>query len=167
MSIIFGKMSSNIQDHFKVDYPCWRWYLSLLWFYIFIPIIFIPIVLLIRGSFSILSCVGLVLFLQLLWIPRLIKDIWVPYAISIEEERILVYTKVGKQVKENPIDIKNLGIKYYKRKHSLTLWEREENRTPSKMFYLSENKNWKASTIKDVVHSIIRISHYPIHYEEV
>ncbi len=157
-------MRSNYS--FEVDYPCWRWYLLLLWFYVFIPIIFIPIVLWIRGSFSVLSCVGLVLFLQLLWIPRLIKDIWVPYALSIEEERIVVYTKVGNRIKENPIELNKLGVKYYKRKKSLTLWEREENRTPSKMFYLSKDKNWSESTIKDAVHSIFYISHYPIHYEE-
>jgi len=32
--------------------------------------------------------------------------------------------------------------------------------------YLSKDKNWSESTIKDAVHSIFDISHYPIHYEE-
>ena len=120
------------------------------------------------GDFSIMSCVGLILLLQLLWIPRFIKDIWVPYAVSIEEERIVVYTRVGKRTKENPIEFMNLGVKYYKRRNALTLWEREENRVPPpNMFYLSKDKNWSASTIGEVVHSLLSISHYSVHYEEV
>lgn len=155
MSFTFGKMRSDFQYYFKVDYPCRWWYFWLIWFYFLIPVIFIPIVLWIRGVFSVLSCVGLILFLQLLWIPRFIKDIWVPYAVSIEEERIVVYTRVGKRIKENPIELKHLGVKYYKRRKSLTLWEREENQAPSNMFYLSKDKNWKESTIEEVVHSLL------------
>ena len=161
-------MSSNLQHYFKVDYPCRRWCFWLIWFYILIPVIFIPLVLWIRGVFSILSCVGLILLLQLIWTPKFIKDLWVPYAVSIEEERIVVYTRVGKRIKENPISLKDLGVKYYKRRNSLTLWEREENRTPpSNMFYLSKTKNWSVSTIGEVVHSILNLSHHSIHYEEV
>ena len=63
--------------------------------------------------------------------------------------------------------IKNLGVKYFKRRKALTLWEREENSTPHKMFYLSKNTNWSASTIEEVKHSLLSISHYLIHSEEV
>ena len=167
MNITFGNMSSSSTQYFEVGYPCRRWYLGLVWFYILVPTIVIPVVLWIKGSFSVLSCLGLVLFLHLLWIPRLIKDIWVPYAVSIEEDRIVVYTRVGKRIKENPIELKNLGVKYYKRRKSLTLWEREGNRTPPKMFCFSKEKNWSASRIGEVVHALLSISHYPIHYEEV
>ena len=143
------------------------WYLWLVWFYIFLPIIVISVALWIKGDFSVISCVVLVLFLQLLWLPRLIKDIWVPYAVSIEEDRVVVYTRVGKRIKENSLELKNLGVKYFKRRKALTLWEREENSTPHKMFYLSKNTNWSASTIEEVKHSLLSISHYLIHSEEV
>ena len=164
---IFGKMSSGSTRFFEVDYPCWRWYLWLVWFYIFLPIIVISVALWIKGDFSVISCVVLVLFLQLLWLPRLIKDIWVPYAVSIEEDRVVVYTRVGKRIKENSLELKNLGVKYFKRRKALTLWEREENSTPHKMFYLSKNTNWSASTIEEVKHSLLSISHNLIHSEEV
>lgn len=168
MSFTYGKMSSNLQHYFRVEYPCRLWLFGLIWFYVLIPIIFIPIVLWIRGNFSIISCVGLILLLQLLWTPRFIKDIWVPYAVSIEEVKIVVYTRVGKRIKENSIKLNDLGVKFNKRRNSLTLWEREENRTPpSKMFYLSKVNNWNVSTIREIVHSLLSISHYSIHYEEV
>ena len=160
-------MSSGSTQYFEVYYPCWRWYLWLVWFYIFLPIIVISVALWIKGDFSVISCVVLVLFLQLLWLPRLIKDIWVPYAVSIEEDRVVVYTRVGKRIKENSLELKNLGVKYFKRRKALTLWEREENSTPHKMFYLSKNTNWSASTIEEVKHSLLSISHYLIHSEEV
>ena len=128
---IVGKMSSGSTQFFEVDYPCWRWYLWLVWFYIFLPIIVISVALCIKGDFSVISCVVLVLFLQ------------------------------------NSLELKNLGVKYFKRRKALTLWEREENSTPHKMFYLSKNTNWSASTIEEVKHSLLSISHYLIHSEEV
>ena len=97
------------------------------------------------------------------------KDLWVPYAVLVEEERVVVYTRVGKRIKENPIDIKNLATEYNIRKNSrisLGLWIPEENRYPSQIFILTKEINWSKDKIDEVVDALSSISHYSVRYKE-
>ena len=155
--------------YIEVDYPCRQWYLSLIVFYVLLPLVVYPILLWFSNSFSVLNWIGLVLLTQLLWARRIMKDIWVPYAVLVEEERIVVYTRVGKRIKENPIDLKNLSTEYSIRKNSKTslgLWIPEENRYPSQIFILRKEINWTKDRIDEVVNALSSISHYPVRYKE-
>ena len=162
-------MDSCSSHYIEVDYPSRRWYFSLIWFYVLLPNIVLPISLWVLDRFSVLSWIGLFFFLQLLWSRRLVKDLWVPYAVLVEEERVVVYTRVGKRIKENPIDIKNLATEYNIRKNSrisLGLWIPEENRYPSQIFILTKEINWSKDKIDEVVDALSSISHYSVRYKE-
>ena len=162
-------MDSCSSHYIEVDYPSRRWYFSLIWFYVLLPNIVLPISLWVLDRFSVLSWIGLFFFLQLLWSRRLVKDLRVPYAVLVEEERVVVYTRVGKRIKENPIDIKDLATEYNIRKNSrisLGLWIPEENRYPSQIFILTKEINWSKDKIDEVVDALSSISHYSVRYKE-
>lgn len=166
MSFIYGEMD---KQYIEVDYPCWSWYILLAWNYVFIPLVVVPIGLWIMQSFSVINWLGLVLILQILWLRRIMKDIWVPFAVLVERERVVVYTRIGKRIRETTIAIKDLKTEYDVRKNSkpsLSLWQSEENRYPLRIFYLIKDLNWTKDKIEELKNALAKVSHYQVHYKE-
>lgn len=164
MNTIYGTMKTS--QYIEVEYPCKQWYMMLIGYYILLPLVVITVGLLVLDEFSLWKLLFLSVVLQLLWLRRIIKDIWVPYAVLIEEERIEVSLRLGQRIKHYSIAIRDLESEYDTRKASktsLSLWQREENRYPSQIFFFLKDCNWTEEKVQDVIRSLDSISHYSVH----